>query len=79
MAIEGIEQGEALANGVRDKLAQGQPLRASEVLALVQWVEGLVSRHGPNAIGSQRREYMREYMRRYRARRGASAAVALSS
>jgi hypothetical protein len=71
MALEIVAQ-------VRQALSSGQPLRQSDILALLAVTDQLwqasVQRSMASADGQHRRDYMREYMRRYRAGKRASAA-----
>lgn len=59
-ALSGIE----LVGEVRARLALGQSLRQSDVLALCSALEQAVSHRLHGDTG--RRQYMREYMRNYR-------------
>lgn len=61
----------AIVEHVRQCLEHGQPLRQSELAALLSVTEQLwqasVQRSNSTSDGQQRRDYMRAYMRRYRA------------
>lgn len=61
----------AIVEHVRQALSAGQPLRQSDITALLAVTDQLwqasVQRSTYHGDGQHRRDYMRDYMRRYRA------------